>query len=154
MFPGACALLLLIPEMPPQTILAAGLLLILCGATVYSLLSVAAALRYLQVRPSPLATNTPISILKPLSGLDSNLESNLRTFFEQDYPAFEILFAVKTAADPAAEIVTRLQREYPAIPSRLVVTGESPYPSAKVYSLDKMMAAASHDLLVMSDSDV
>jgi ceramide glucosyltransferase len=154
MVPGAFALLLLIPDMPPQKILAAGLLIILCGATVYSLLSVAAAWRYLQVRPSPLTKITPISVLKPLSGLDSNLESNLRTFFEQDYPAFELLFAVKTADDPAAGIVTRLQREYPAIPSRLVITGESPFPSAKVYSLDKMMAAASHDLIVMSDSDV
>ena len=96
----------------------------------------------------------PISILKPLAGLDLDLESNLRTFFEQDYPAFEILFAVRSEDDPAAAVVARLQREYPKIPSRLVVTGEPPYPNAKVYSLDRMLAAATNDLVVMSDSDI
>jgi len=85
MFPGAYALLLLIPAMPPQRILAAGVLLILCGATVYSLLSVAAALRYLQVRPAALTKITPISILKPLAGAEEGLEENLRSFFEQRY---------------------------------------------------------------------
>ena len=95
-----------------------------------------------------------ISILKPLAGLDLDLESNLRTFFEQDYPAFEILFAVRSEDDPAAEVVTRLQREYPKVPSRLVITGEPPYPNAKVFSLDRMLAAASNDLVVMSDSDI
>jgi ceramide glucosyltransferase len=82
------------------------------------------------------------------------LESNLRTFFEQDYPAFEILFAVRSELDPAAEVVARLQREYPKVPSRLVFTGEPAYPNAKVFSLDCMLATASHDLVVMSDSDI
>ena len=71
------------------------LLALLAGAVVYSLLSVVAALRYLSVRPPELNSQEPISILKPLAGLDLGLESNLRTFFEQDYPAFEILFAVE-----------------------------------------------------------
>ena len=71
------------------------LLALLAGAVVYSLLSVVAALRYLSVRPPALNSQEPISILKPLAGLDLGLESNLRTFFEQDYPAFEILFAVE-----------------------------------------------------------
>jgi ceramide glucosyltransferase len=133
--------------------LAAVLFLILAGAIVYSVLSIVAALRYLAVRRPALGSAEPISILKPLAGLDLGLESNLRTFFEQDYAAFEILFAVREAADPAAEVVVRLQREYPAVPSRLIVTGEPPYPNAKVYSLEQMLAAANNDLVVMSDSD-
>ena len=48
----------------------------------------------------------------------------------------------------------RLRARYPDVPSRLIVTGEPPYPNAKVYSLDRMLAAARHDLLVMSDSDI
>ena len=139
---------------PATRILAAGLLLILCGALVYSVLSIIAALRYRAVRPPAFATPEPISILKPLSGLDLDLESNLRTFFEQEYPEFEILFAVRNADDPAVEVVTRLQRLYPSVPSRLVITGQPPYPNAKVYSLDHMLAAASNDLVVMSDSDI
>jgi len=130
------------------------LLLILCGAVVYSLLSIVAAHRYLSVRLPHARSPEPISILKPLAGLDLGLESNLRTFFEQDYPAFEILFAVADAADPAVAIVEKLQRDYPTLPSRLLITGESPYPNAKVYSLERMLAAAANDLVVMSDSDI
>jgi len=155
MIPGAsCALFLVLFDLRPGKILAAGLLLALCGAMVYSLLSIIAAIRYLAVRPGILQAPEAISILKPLAGPDLDLESNLRTFFEQDYPAFEILFAVKTADDPAAEVVARLQREYPKVPSRLLITGEPPYPNAKVYSLERMLAAAANDLVVMSDSDI
>jgi ceramide glucosyltransferase len=130
------------------------LLVVLAGSIVYSLLSMVAAARYLSVRPPALASPEPISILKPLAGLDLDLESNLRTFFEQDYPAFEILFAVKDMSDPAAQVVEKLRKEYPEVPSQLLVTGEPPYPNAKVFSLDRMMAVAAHDLLVMSDSDI
>ena len=100
-----------------------------------------------------MASPEPVSILKPLSGLDLGLEANLRTFFEQDYPAFEILFAVRDAGDPAVAIVEKLQNEYTRIPSRLLVAGESPYPNAKAHSLNLMLAAAANDLVVMSDSD-
>jgi ceramide glucosyltransferase len=113
-----------------------------------------AARRYLAVRPPPLREPEPVSILKPLAGLDLDLEFNLRTFFEQDYPDFEILFAVREADDPAAEVATRLSKEYARVRSRILITGEPPYANAKVYSLDRMMAAASHDLIVMSDSDI
>ena len=130
------------------------LLVLLAGAVVYSLLSIVAALRYLSVRPPALNSLEPISILKPLAGFDMGLESNLRSFFEQDYPAFEILFAVRTQDDPAVPIVENLRQEYQRVPSRLLVTGESPYPNAKVYSLEQMLAAAANDLVVMSDSDI
>src|SRR5207302_8135127 len=104
--------------------------------------------------PAPLQSPEPISILRPLAVLDIGLGSNLRPFFEQDYPAFEILFAVRREDDPAVPVVSKLQREYPQIPSRLVITGEPPYPNAKVFSLDRMIPAAKHDLVIMSDSDI
>ena len=110
MLPGArCALFLLRSSMRPGTILAGILVLILCGSLVYSLLQIIAAWRYLAVKAPPLRTTEPISVLKPLAGLDLDLESNLRTFFEQDYPAFELLFAVRNETDPAAQVVARLQ---------------------------------------------
>jgi ceramide glucosyltransferase len=130
------------------------LLALLAGALVYSGLTVIAALRYLAVRPPELQSPESISILKPLAGLDAGLESNLRTFFEQDYPSFEILFAVREADDPAIPVVEKLQRDYPHVSSRLLITGEPPYPNAKVFSLDRMLQASDHDLLVMSDSDI
>jgi ceramide glucosyltransferase len=130
------------------------LLALVAGALVYQVLTVVAAVRYRGVRPLRLGVAPSISILKPLAGAEEGLETNLRSFFEQAYPAFEILFAVRSAEDPAIEVVERLQARYPAIPSRLIVTGEPPYANAKVYSLDLMLEAASHDLVVMADSDI
>src|SRR5262249_54608640 len=82
------------------------------------------------------------------------LEASFGTFFEHAYPALEIRFALRDPKDPAVALVERLCAEYPSVPSHLLVTGEPPYPNAKVYSLDLMLAAARHDLVVMSDSDV
>lgn len=130
------------------------LLTLVAGAAVYSVLAIVAAFRYLAEQPPKLARAEPISILKPLAGLDLGLESNLRTFFEQDYPDFEILFAAREESDPAIAVARKLQTQFPKIPSRVIITGEPPYANAKVYSLDKMLAVAAHDLLVMSDSDI
>jgi ceramide glucosyltransferase len=87
-----------------------------------------------------LRDTVPISILKPLAGIDDGLEENLRTFFEQDYPDFEILFAVRNAGDPAIAVTERLCARYPGVASRLIVTGEPPHNAQR--SLDRMLAAA------------
>ena len=128
--------------------------LLLTGSLVYCVLVLMAVLRYLSVRPAPLRIYEPISILKPLHGLDEGLEENLRACFEQDYIAFEILFAARDAGDPALALVEKLRAEYPNVQTKVIVTGEPPYANAKVYSLEKMLTAARHQLLVMSDSDV
>lgn len=137
--------------------------LILIGCWVYCAIAIFAAFRYLRAEPRPRGSgfNTrstpfsiPISILKPLSGLDEGLERNLRSFFDQDYSNFEILFAVRHDNDPAIQIVRALISEYPAIETKLIVTGEPPYPNAKVFSLSGMLQQAKHPLIVMSDSDI
>jgi ceramide glucosyltransferase len=135
-------------------VLALPLLALVAGSLVYCVLTVIAAVKYSSVRPVKTGSAPPISVLKPLAGVDEGLEENLRSFFEQHYPRFEILFAVRSASDPAIAVADRLRAAYPAIPSRLIVTGEPPYANAKVYSLDRMLAAAYHDLIVMSDSDI
>lgn len=128
---------------------------LVAGSIVYCAIVIVGARRYRAVRPGPLPKAGPISILKPLAGLDLGLESNLRTFFEQNYPGeFEILFAVREATDPAVPVVLRLQAEHPHIASTLIATGEPPYPNAKVWSLQQMTAIARHSLLAMSDSDI
>jgi ceramide glucosyltransferase len=124
------------------------------GALVYCVLTIIAAARYHSVRPEALRSAVPVSILKPLAGVDDGLEDNLRSFFEQDYPEFEILFAVRSAKDPAIGVAERLRARFPDVPSRLIVTGEPPYANAKVYSLDQMLCAARYDLILMADSDI
>jgi len=132
---------------------------LVAGSLVYCVLVLVAQNSWLasqRTQATGLRHTEAISVLKPLSGIDEDLEQNLRTFFEQDYPEFEVLFTVRHADDPALALVERLQREYPNLPSRLIVTGEPPYPypNHKVYCLNLMMAAAKHSLLVMSDSDI
>jgi ceramide glucosyltransferase len=136
-----------------MAVVAAVLLALVAGSFVYCLLVVVAVRRYLAARPPRLLRAVPISMLKPLHGLDEGLEENLRSYFQQDYPEFEILFAVREAGDPAVAVVEKLCQEFPDVCARLLVTGEPPYPNAKVFSLDLMMAQARYDLLAMTDSD-
>jgi ceramide glucosyltransferase len=141
-------------------ILLGAIAIVVTGALAYSLLSILAAVVYAaSAVDSSLAVREPISVLKPLSGLDEGLEENLRGFFEQDYadggaPRFELIFAVREESDPSVPLVRSLCAEYAHVPSCLIVTGEPPYPHAKVYSLARMMAVAKHELVVMSDSDI
>lgn len=137
--------------MLPLTVL---LSLLIAASLVYCVLTIIAARKYLAVRPPPLRNIVPISILKPLAGAEEGLRENLRSFFEQDYPSFEIVFAVHYGDDPAAGVVARLQMDYPAIASKLIVTGEPSSTNAKVFSLERLVAEAHHQILLMADSDV
>src|ERR1700728_5442562 len=62
----------------------------------------------------------PVTVLKPLCGKEHELYECLRSFCEQDYPRFQIVFGVADGADPAAEVVSRLQREFPKLDLKLV----------------------------------
>ncbi len=118
-------------------VIAAGLL---AGSLLYCLLVVIATRDYV-AQSVPLDMNPePISVLKPLAGAEEGLRNNLRSFFTQDHPQFELLFAVRDAGDPAAAIVRELQQEFPDRATKLIVTGEPPYPNAKVFSLEHMLA--------------
>lgn len=137
-----------------MNIVAVPLACILAGSLVYCILILLAVRSYHRGIGLPACAFSPISILKPLAGHDLGLEDNLRSFFTQDYPAYELLFAVRTPDDPAIGVVRKLETDHPQVPSTLIVTGEPPYPNAKVYSLDRMLAASRNDLVVMSDSDI
>src|SRR5579872_4962166 len=135
--------------------IAVALAALLAGSLVYCVLVLFAVRSYRRSgAASTPHTDQPISVLKPLAGRDLGLEENLRSFFTQDYAEFELLFAVRNSDDPAVEVVDRLRAEFPAIAAQLIVTGEPPYANAKVFSIDRMLAAARHDLVVMSDSDI
>jgi ceramide glucosyltransferase len=111
-----------------------------------------------------------ISLFKPLHGDEVGLEDNLRTFFEQDYlehvaraggatvkdgvSRVEVLFCARNAADEGLEIARRVAAEYPEITARFVTSGVPWAANAKVCSLAQMAKSATHDLWVISDSDV
>ena len=96
----------------------------------------------------------PVTILKPLCGDEHELYECLRSFCDQDYPQLQIVFGVADGADPAADVVSRLQREFPHLDLKLVVDRRQHGSSRKVSNLMNMMPLARHDVLVISDSDV
>lgn len=129
--------------------------ILLAGSLVYCLLVMLAARGYLSVVPPTTENLPPISVLKPLCGHDEGLEENLRSFFQQQYAAFEVLLAVHHESDPAAAVARKVIQEYAArVNARLVVTGDSPIPNAKAYSLNRLVREASYNILVMGDSDI
>jgi ceramide glucosyltransferase len=95
----------------------------------------------------------PVSVLKPVHGLEVRLRENIESFFQQDYPDYEILFAADEADDAALKVVREVCARYPHIRTRVLVTG-TPWPNPVVYSFHCLAEAAAHDILVTTDSDV
>jgi ceramide glucosyltransferase len=96
----------------------------------------------------------PVSVLKPVHGNEARLKENLESFFRQDYPQFDILFAADEADDSALPVVREICARYPHIPSRIMVTGKPPWPNAQNYCFHHLTAVATHEILATSDSDV
>jgi ceramide glucosyltransferase len=128
---------------------------LLAGSLVYCVLIILAARRFLNAACPASGVTPPISILKPLCGYDEGLEENLRSFFIQDYPEFEVLLGVHHVDDMAVSVAVKVITEFAGrVKARLIITGESPIPNAKAFSLNRMVREAKYDVLVMSDSDV
>jgi ceramide glucosyltransferase len=110
------------------------------------------ALRQVAARPG---FTPPLTLMKPLHGADPGLEVYLASFFEQDYPTYEILFCARSEDDAGLEIARRVASRYPQIPVKFLCTnGEPDYINAKAASMQVMEEAAEHQILVISDSDV
>jgi ceramide glucosyltransferase len=95
-----------------------------------------------------------VTILKPVHGMEERLEGNLESFFQQDYPDFEIILGARDAQDAAIALAEKLRLRYPKVKSRIVISGAPTWPNAKVFTLSKMIPLSRNDFFVISDSDV
>lgn len=135
-------------------------LLGMMASTVYSVMVAAGVWRFVRARRLRRAGEfagefcPPVSLLKPLHGAEPNLEAHIESFFRQDYPAYEILFCARQSQDAGLQIAQRVAARYPGVAARFFTTGEPKYINAKVASLERMAEAASHSILIVSDSDV
>lgn len=102
-------------------------------------------------KPAP-HTYPPMSILKPLCGLDDALEENLLCFLGLDYPSYEVVLGVRDHHDSAFGLALRLTRKFPTR-FRLVIQRGEPGHNPKVNQLVTLAQAAKHDILVISDSN-
>lgn len=101
-----------------------------------------------------LGNRSSCSVLKPVAGDESDLEDNLRSFFELRHANYEVIFAAREETDAALSVAGRLASDYPKVRSRTMAVGEPIWANAKVHSLHAMTGASSGEILVISDSDV
>ena len=130
------------------------LLLAVCAAAfLYQLAAIAACLRHLS-RPDPMATRRPpISILKPIHGLDPHFYQAIRSHAILEYPTFEILFGVSELNDPAVREVMRIQSDFPDVPMNLL-HAVTQTPNGKVGVLADLARHAKYDVILVNDSDI
>jgi len=131
-------------------------LLLAAAPLVYYALAMLAALRFFRrARTQVLPSFTPgVSVLKPVLGVDFASHENFSSFCLQDYPEYEILFAVNGDADPAVQLIRRIIADFPERKIRLLVGAEHLGANRKVNKLARLSREARHELLVLTDGDV
>jgi ceramide glucosyltransferase len=128
--------------------------LALCGIGFYALCIWSARSFLRDSREETTSYTPPVSILKPLRGLDPQMYESFRSHCLQDYPEYEIIFGVSEADDPAAAAVQKLMAEFPGCRIRLVVCPEILGNNRKVSNLVQMAAPARYEYLLVNDSDI
>ncbi|MEO8603158.1 MAG: bacteriohopanetetrol glucosamine biosynthesis glycosyltransferase HpnI [bacterium] len=127
----------------------------LAASAVFYLIELWSAAQFFRPQPALRPPfQPPITVLKPLKGMDVELHDNLLTLCRQQYPTFQILCGVADADDPAIGVVRRLQREFPNLDLDVVVDGRIYGSNYKVSNLHNMYQRAKHDVIVLADSDI
>ncbi len=123
---------------------------------VYSLLVAWAVVRFHRRAASTSQSDfqPPVSVIKPVHGDEPGLEENLASFFQQDYPKYEILFCARHADDLGLAAVRRVAARFPRVTAHILTCGEPPWPNARTFSMEIMRREARYPILVASDSDV
>ena len=123
-------------------------------SSAYALLTLL-ALWYRRREPvhQPRPDGPAVTILKPLCGAEPGLYTNLRSFCEQNYSCYQLVFGVRDSSDPALAVAQRLAAEFPHLTINIVVNAQQHGSNRKVSNLINMLACARHDVLVIADSD-
>jgi len=96
----------------------------------------------------------PVSILRPICGIDSKTYENLASFCQQAYPEYQIIFGVQDPQDPSMEVVRQLIKDFPNLDIQVTASFHSLGANRKVSNLSHAVTKAKHDILLLADSDV
>jgi len=134
------------------------LLLPVVGGSLYTILCLLCVVR-LRMRPAVSPQTSfpfwpPVSVLKPVCGLEKDLGVNLRSACQQEYPEFQVVFSVQDARDPAIPLLQEIQREFGAEKVAVAIDGSQTAPNGKIKNLLGALPHARYEYLVISDSDV
>jgi ceramide glucosyltransferase len=140
------------PTMPSLILIVA----IFCAVfAAVQITSIAIAIVWLRRKAPPhLGDYAPVSLVRPLCGIDNYAADTLRSTFELDYQRYEILFCVTDAADPVLPLVKDLIAAYPTVAARLLIGDDRVSANPKLNNVVKGWRAASHDWIVIADSNV
>ncbi|MFD2184140.1 ceramide glucosyltransferase [Rhodoplanes azumiensis] len=135
-----------------------GLAVAFCGLTVLvHVASVAIAAWRCRVRSGTMAPRPgtpPVTIVRPVCGIENFIEETLASTFRLDYPTYEILFCVASPADPVIPVVEALMARHPTVPARLLIGNDPVSSNPKLNNCVKGWHAARHDWIVLADSNV
>lgn len=131
-------------------------LLLALAPLAFYVVAILASIRFFRrerARPLPNFT-PPVSILKPVHGVDFATYENFASFCRQDYPEYEILFCVNEMSDPAVPVIQRLIGNFPGGRIRILSGARQFGANKKVNNLALLAKEARHEILVQSDGDV
>lgn len=130
--------------------------LALCAVPfIYCLIALYSAWRFFRrPRVTPGGFTPPVSVLKPVRGLDPDAYENFASFCRQDYPDYEILFCVGSEDDALVPILEKLKADFPQRRIRVLFGSPGSGSNDKVMKLARLVAEAEHEIVVISDSDV
>lgn len=134
---------------------AASLLLALAPLCYY-FVAILAAIRFFRRERDKSLPNfhPPVSVLKPVRGVDFASHENFSSFCRQDYPDYEILFCVNDLSDPAVPVIHKVMAEFPKNRIRMLTDAAKLGTNQKVNNLVLLAKEAQHEILVQSDGDV
>ena len=151
--PGICEIVSNI--MTSWTLVRDALLVLSIAPFAYYLLAIIAASKFFNRTSVPAYDfSPPVSILKPIRGLDREAYENFASFCRQDYPEFEILFCVTDEQEPAIPVIRKLIADFPRRSIRLLIGSDPLGASDKVNKLCRMVREARNEIVIVSDSDV
>lgn len=120
----------------------------------YGLLTLACGRRFFRRPPVEHDYLPPVTILKPVKGVDAESFENFASFCRQEYTEWQVVFAAASAEDPAVPVIERLKAEFPDADIELVIDGRIYGPNYKVCNLINAFPMAKHDILIVCDSDI